>query len=113
MPAFGDKLMCCQRRYAHQGDSAESREQAYEDCSSSADINAQRVIDALLECLGEHCAERHLSSAARTASAFVVMKVLYHLQSVKLSLDEVHAAAVEGSKRVNRGSFPLRLRRRK
>ncbi|CDI76179.1 hypothetical protein, conserved [Eimeria praecox] len=115
MPAFGDKLMCCQRRYARQGDSPEAREQAYDDCSLAVDISAQRVIVALLECLGKQHTEHRLSSAARTASAFVIMKMLYHLQSIKFSLDEVHAAAVEGSKGASweRNSFSLPLRRRK
>ena len=89
--------------------------QAFEDCSLAVDACAQRVIVALIECLGEQCGERRLSSAARTASAFVIMKMLYHLQSMKFSLDEVHAAAVEGLKGVSweLNSFALPLRRRK
>lgn len=89
--------------------------QAYEDCSSAVDNSAQRIVVALLNCLGEKCTEPRLSSAARTASAFVIMKILYHLQGIRFSLDEVHAAAVEVSKGTSCGlkSFALPLRRRK
>lgn len=72
--------------------------QAYESCSIVVDSNAQRVTEALVECLGEHCTAHRQASASRRASAFVLMSLLYHLQSMKLSLDEIHAASNEGSK---------------
>lgn len=74
--------------------------QAYESCRTAVDTDARRVTVALVECLGEHCAAHRDAQAARTASAFVIMRLLYHLQSIKFSLDEVHAALLEGSKGV-------------
>lgn len=72
--------------------------QAYQNCREAVDNNANRVNAALVECLIEHSSVQRQARSFRTAAAFVVMRILYHLQCIKLSLDEIHASLVKGSK---------------
>ncbi|KAL8437237.1 hypothetical protein Efla_006730 [Eimeria flavescens] len=92
LPAFGERLMNCGAGYAQQGDSPKDHQQAFESCRAAADRNASEIKVALAECLCQHRGLHAEARAARMASAFVVMRLLYHLQSVTFSLDEVHAA---------------------
>ncbi|KAL8449802.1 hypothetical protein Emed_002765 [Eimeria media] len=100
LPAFGEKLMSFKGGYAHQSDSPADPQQAYETCRASVEKNASQVTTALAECLGWHHSNHREGEAARTASAFVVMRLLYHLQSISFSLDEVHAALQEEAPKV-------------
>lgn len=94
LPAFGDKLMCRKGGYAPQRDSP-GYHQAYESCRAAVDSNANRVNVALVDCLGEHSAVHREARLTRMAAAFVVMRLLYHLQSVKFRFDEIHTALLK------------------
>ncbi|OEH76740.1 hypothetical protein cyc_07508 [Cyclospora cayetanensis] len=95
-PSFEGKLMSFQGGYARQSDSLGGPENAYESCLMAVDNNAHQVTVALVACLGEHCTAHPDSLASRTASAFVIMRLMYHLQSIKSSLNAVHEAAIKG-----------------
>ncbi|KAL8271933.1 hypothetical protein Esti_004057 [Eimeria stiedai] len=95
LPAFGEKLMSFKGGYARQSDSPADPQQAYETCRASVEKIAIQVKTALAECLGRHHSTHREAQAARIASAFVVMRLLYHLQSISFNLDEIHAVLHE------------------
>ncbi|KAL8433128.1 hypothetical protein ACSSS7_004105 [Eimeria intestinalis] len=92
LPAFGEKLMSSKGGYAHQSDSPADPQQAYETSRASVEKKATQVTTALAECLGRHHSIHREAESARIATAFVVMRLLYHLQSISCSLDDIHAA---------------------